>query len=188
MAEPVLACGKCIAKNNPLDRSLIGCPYISPLDRWLPQLKDQRNFSSAPALQQLLVEALCSSEPLNLDLILPMPIHWTRRCRRGYNQTEILAKPLAKILGLPMRCDILKRSRRVRSQRGLKASERLQNQRGSFSISAHSEKYLIDKQVLLVEDIVTTGATATEAARTLKVAGVRSVILAAVARTLETHT
>lgn len=187
MHEPVSDCGRCIASHNQLELSLIACPYIPPLDRWIPELKDQRNFRSVPALQQLISERLYSSVPLDIDLVLPMPIHWTRRCHRGYNQCEVLAKPLAKKFNLILRCDILKRSRIVRSQRGLHANERSRNQKGSFSISEKSAEYLQNKKILLIEDIVTTGATVAEATKILRSAGARSVTLVAVARTPETR-
>lgn len=187
MPESVLDCGRCITNHNQLNQSLIACPYISPLDRWIPELKDQRNFRSAPALQQLVSERLCSAAPLDIDLVLPMPIHWTRRCRRGYNQCETLAKPLAKKFNLILRCDILKRSRRVHSQRGLNISERSRNQKESFYISKKSAECLKGRKILLVEDIVTTGATVAEATKTLQAAGAKSVTLVAVARTPETR-
>ena len=185
MPQPVPDCGRCLTNPNQLNQSLIACPYISPHDRWIPELKDQRNFRSVAVLQELISEKLCSSTDLDVDLVLPMPIHWMRRCRRGYNQCEVLAKPLAKQFDLVVRCDILKRSRRVRSQRGLNVKERSRNQKGSFYISEESKEYLRDRKILLVEDIVTTGATVAEATKILRASGAKSVTLVAIARTTE---
>lgn len=102
---------------------------------------------------------------------------------RGYNQTEILANSLAKRLYLRSENRILRRSRRVKSQRRLSRRLRLQNQKDSFCIWPAKVEYLKGKKILLVDDIITTGATAFEAAKILKAAGVESVTLCALAKT-----
>jgi ComF family protein len=187
MAAPAASCGSCLAQSNHIDRSLIACPYITPLDRWLRNLKDLRNLESLPALQQLLLDKISSAKDIRVNLVIPIPIHWSRRCNRGYNQCEMLAKPLAKYLNLRPSRKILKRSRPVRSQRSLNRKQRLQNQKNSFCIPDKSMAQLKGKNVLLVEDILTTGATVNQAARTLKEAGAKSVVLAAIARTVESE-
>ena len=178
-------CGRCLAKSGYLDKSLIPCSYVPPLDTWLRSLKDTRNFLPLPVLTQLILDRISAEGNLSFDLIIPLPIHWTRRCVRGYNQCELIANALKETLNAPVSNGILLRSRRVRSQRGLSRSQRLGNQRASFCISSKGIEYLKGKHILLVEDIVTTGATANEAAKTLKSAGANTVLLAAVARTPE---
>lgn len=186
-------CGKCLAKPNFIDLCLIACPFASPVDFWLRNLKDKGDLSALPTICQLLFDRLeilpDQPDDVNvnsaLDLAIPIPIHWSRRCMRGYNQTELIAKPLASKLGIDLRCRILTRSRRIRSQRGLKWAERQRNQHNSFWVSDKASEEIKGKNILLVEDIVTTGATAQQAAKTLKSRGASKVVLIAVARTPE---
>jgi len=181
--RPQKICGKCINKAVWIDQTLIACPYSTPLNSWIPALKDNRRLEFAPVLQQLLLEQALGELDTKIDWILPMPIHWSRRLTRGFNQSEILAKPLEQALGSQINKRLLARNRRVRSQRNLNRRQRLRNQRGSFYIPTKEAEKLRDRNILLVEDILTTGATAEQAAKTLKLGQAKTVTLVAVART-----
>lgn len=112
------------------------------------------------------------------DLIVPMPLHWKKRFSRGYNQSELLAQEIARRWGVPVR-KIVRRVKPTAPQAGLTNSKRRLNVRGAFSTSAK----LKGLRVLLVDDVLTTGATASACARVLKRAGASHVTVAAVART-----
>ena len=72
----------------------------------------------------------------DVDVVVPVPLHWTRQWRRGYNQAEVIARELADVLGAELRTDILRRSRRTRSQVRLPLSAKAANVRGAFSLPA----------------------------------------------------
>ena len=112
------------------------------------------------------------------DVIVPMPLHWKKRWSRGYNQSELLAKEIARRWGLPV-SKMVRRIKATAPQAGLSNSKRRLNVRGAF-VARKSVKGL---RVLLIDDVLTTGATASACARVLKRAGASHVAVAAVART-----
>lgn len=103
----------------------------------------------------------------NVDIVIPVPLHWKRKRSRGYNQAEVIAAELAVQLGASLRTDILKRSRRTRSQTSLSAEERIKNVHGVFSVSTR-KKIPHVHHVLLVDDTFTTGATLAACHRVLR--------------------
>jgi ComF family protein len=116
---------------------------------------------------------------LGAGVVIPVPLHWWRRFRRGYNQAEVLSAAVARSLGMEHRPGWLRRTRPTASQVGLSKSDRRANVRGAFR-AARSAR-LAGATVLLVDDVLTTGATASEAARALKAAGARAVYTAVLA-------
>ena len=112
-------------------------------------------------------------------MVAPVPMHWVRRLGRGWNHSSGLARRVARRLKLPMD-DELVRTRNTPPQVGLPASQRAGNVRGAFAVPRPKE--VAGANVLLVDDVMTTGATANEAARTLRRAGAERVIVAVVAR------
>jgi ComF family protein len=114
-----------------------------------------------------------------IDVIVPIPLHWTRRRQRGFNQSELIAKVLGERLQIPVSSRMLERIRKTLDQTGLSAKERVENMRGAFSMGRHSD--VEGLQVLLVDDVTTTGATLFEAAGVLRAAGCRNVFAAVIA-------
>ncbi len=116
------------------------------------------------------------------DRIVPVPMHWWRRLRRGVHPARVLAEALSQRLAIPVATSLLQCRRPVRKQGTLSPVERQRNVRDAFRTSA---AYDIKQQsILLVDDVMTTGATASEAARMLRRAGARAVTVAVVARGL----
>ncbi|MDR2782119.1 MAG: ComF family protein [Holosporaceae bacterium] len=118
----------------------------------------------------------------NADLLVPVPIHFFKRLKRKYNQSELLARELEKMSGITYEPRILQKSKRTPQQEGLSKNMRLQNVRGSFSVNEKYESILQQKTVVLVDDVLTTGATANECAKVLKKHGAEKVIVLVVAR------
>jgi ComF family protein len=114
------------------------------------------------------------------DIVIPVPMFWARRFYRGTNDTEVLADCLAKSLGIPAWRRILVRHRHTQPQAALPPSRRLENVRGAFRV--RRPDVVKDARVLLVDDVLTTGATCSEAAKVLKQAGAAWVGVAVVAR------
>ena len=117
---------------------------------------------------------------MEADLVVPVPLHKVRQKQRGYNQAELIAKPLARTLGLPYRPVLLLRTKSRPGTHVLSAQQRWESVRGAFATRPGSQ---VDKQrVLLVDDVLTTGATLDACARALLDSGAKSVLGLTVAR------
>ncbi len=114
------------------------------------------------------------------EVVVPIPMHWLRRTWRGFNSTEVLAAQLARRLRLPMAGHLLRRTRATEPQADLPRLRRFKNVRGAFRVAAHRD--LTGARVLLVDDIMTTGATSSEAAKMFLKAGAAYVAVAVLAR------
>jgi ComF family protein len=120
------------------------------------------------------------------DVVVPVPLHWRRRLRRGYNQAERIARPLALAIDRPL-ATALRRRRATPPQSGLGRSERLRSPRRAFGVrpTKATTAALVGRTVLLVDDVATTGATLDAAAAALKNAGAAAVIAVVAGRTPE---
>lgn len=127
----------------------------------------------ARAGQELLAEA---------DGLVPVPLHWWRLFRRRYNQAALLAGALARISGVPLRLDGLCRHRPTSPQTGLLREKRQRNVRAAFAVPPQVRPQLVGARLILVDDVLTTGATANECARTLLDAGAQRVDVLTLAR------
>jgi ComF family protein len=118
--------------------------------------------------------------PWNPHAVLAVPMHWTRRVRRGVNSPQLLARTLAATLGVPVADHVLVRRRRTAPQASLSPRERAQNVRGAFQTRRHRD--LNGARLVLVDDVMTTGATVKEAARSLRRAGAEAIHVVVLAR------
>ena len=116
----------------------------------------------------------------SFDVIVPMPLHWFKRWQRGFNQSELLAREIGQKWNVPVR-SVVRRKKATHSQAGLTNAKRRANVSGAFKTARG--RSLAGMRVLLVDDVVTTGATASACARVLKRAGAAQVVLLALART-----
>jgi len=114
------------------------------------------------------------------DLIVPMPLHWKRRWSRGFNQSELLARVLSKRTGIPVATNAVRRNKSTPPQAGLTGAQRRVSVAGAFEVK---RRHLIDgRRLLLVDDVLTTGATAGTCAAVLRRAGAREVSVLTLAR------
>jgi ComF family protein len=140
-------------------------------------LKFHRRLEAAPLLGALLAGAVMrSGEPLP-ELIVPVPMSHARLRQRGYNQALELARPVSRQLGIPLDWQSCRRARHTPAQTSLKARERRKNMRGAFVVQRG-----LPSHVAILDDVITTGATATELALALKRSGVARVEVWACAR------
>ena len=100
----------------------------------------------------------------DIDMVIPVPLHWHRRWQRGYNQAEVIADGIAARLGAPVRCDILIRSRRTKSQTRLSIEEKSLNVKNAFGLRRRCRANIPPdlsgiRHILLVDDVFTTGST-----------------------------
>jgi ComF family protein len=133
----------------------------------------------ARAVAELAYPLLAGEEFANVDMIVPVPLHWKRFYQRGYNQSELLAIMLGRKIHKPCR-KVLKRIRPTTRQATLSREERLKNLKNAFAVP-HPEK-VKDQKILLVDDVLTTGATLHACAETLLTAGAASVVVFTIAR------
>lgn len=124
-------------------------------------LKYGRNFAAGRYFAAMLGERMAASEVFaDVDAVVPVPLHWTRRWKRGYNQAEVIAEELAKALECGCRPGALKRLRRTKTQTRLGVEQKETNVRGAFR--AHAGTLDGVRHVLIVDDVFTTGATLSE--------------------------
>ncbi len=133
------------------------------------------------------IAGLESTLPSGTIGLVPVPLHSRKRAQRGFNQSELIVRAALKHLARPERfqiaADVLVRRRETGSQIGLTRHQRRENLRGAFAV-AHPER-VAKRDLLLVDDVFTTGTTASECARVLRRAGANRVWVATVARTLK---
>jgi ComF family protein len=149
-------------------------------------LKYDSVLPAAPVLGRLLAEAIAQLGRNDgaTPLLVPVPLHSSKRGERGFNQAELIVRSAAK--HLPTRLEIaavLKRQRPTHSQVGLTREERITNMRGAFRVT--DPERVKGRTVIIVDDVMTTGTTVSECARVLKKAGAERVWAATVARTLK---
>jgi ComF family protein len=156
-------------------------PYRSELGKAVLKMKQRDGDLLAAAVGRLYCHRRGADvATLNPDLILPVPMHWRRRLDRGINSPDILAECLARHVAAPMSADLVVRCRNTEPQASLRPGHRAGNVRGAFRLRPGYE--LDGIRAVLVDDILTTGATCSELAGLLKRAGASMVAVAVVAR------
>lgn len=170
-------CGSCLRKHPAFDHVGTVCSYAFPLDAIIQRLKYAPDPTLIAPLAALLSD-LATAEP-RPDLLVPMPAARARMRSRGFNQALELARASARRHGLRLGVDTVARVRDGLPQAGLPFDERARNVRGAFACPAD----LSGLRVTIVDDVMTTGATLEELARTLKRAGAREVNAWVLART-----
>ncbi|MEI8031821.1 MAG: phosphoribosyltransferase family protein [Chlorobiaceae bacterium] len=172
--------GSRFGKNFHFDRGW--CRYLfhkeSPLQQALHAMKYEGLFSLGPFFGRRLGEWIAQGgQTEDIDCIVPVPLHRMKTIERSYNQSEKIAEGVAAVLQKPVRPELLFRKRYTRSQTGLAAPDRRKNLEGAFQAKPGA----MARHVLLVDDVITTGATMAAAAQALRHAGAEQVSLAAVA-------
>ena len=119
------------------------------------------------------------------ELLIPVPLYRTRLWSRRFNQSALLARQLSRLTSLPVDPLCLVRTRSTASQVGLSANQRKSNVAGAFAVSDAGREQVVGKAVILVDDVITTGATVNACARVLKKAGAKQVDVLALARVVD---
>ncbi len=112
---------------------------------------------------------------VNADVLVPVPLHWTRLWQRRFNQATALARVIARETGLPVEPALLRRRKRTLRQVGLTRQQRQQNLQGAFVVSESARAALMGKRIVLIDDVMTTGSTANASARALLKGGASAV-------------
>lgn len=175
-------CGECILKPPLYERCISLFLFDGPVRELLHKIKYRDDGYALRAMSGLARSYLCATlQDLKIDVILPVPLHAKRLRERGYNQCIRLAKAIFP--DIPISYDGLKRIVHTRPQTSLERQQRLVNLKGAFEACLPVE--LASKRILLLDDVLTTGATINECVLTLWKAGFRKVTVVTVARALE---
>jgi ComF family protein len=177
------ACGACLREPPAFERSVCAADYAFPWDRLVGDFKFHGRVELAPALAGLMVAAVRRGAGPLPDLVLPVPLSAARLRERGYNQAALLARAVAAPLGLPCDAQLLQSPLATAHQAGLSRAARQRNLRHAFMVDPRRRSLLQGRRVALVDDVMTTGATAREATRVLLQAGASAVQLWVLART-----
>ena len=179
LEAPAPLCGECLQAEPPFASACVPFVYAPPLDALLTRLKFGRNLAAGRVLSELWLGAVREASPPVPQALIPIPLHDDRLRERGYNQALELARPLTRAFETALRNDVLVRTRATSAQSDLDADARHRNLRGAFAVAPNAA---LPAHVALFDDVMTTGTTLRECARTLLRAGVERVDVWAVAR------
>jgi len=174
-------CGACLRRRPAYDRARAAMVYDAASRRLILALKHGDRTDSAPALGRWLARA--GQELVNdADLIAPVPLHWSRLFKRRFNQSALVAMAIAQDAGRTLAFDLLVRTRRTPRQVRMSPHQRFLNTRGAFRVKAAWREHIQDRRVLLIDDVLTTGATAVNCAKALLRGGAGAVDVLTLAR------
>ena len=173
-------CGQCLHSPPAFSRTEAIWEYHPPIAQLISAFKYNRQLSYGNVLFKIAASRFASAyyHSLYPDILTPVPLHWRRRLVRGFNQSELIAQHLAKQLHIPL-MRTLKRTKSTASQQSLDANTRRRNLKGAFRVTEHVE----GKVIAVVDDVMTTGATAEEISKCLLHAGAKQVHIWCLART-----
>jgi len=182
---PGALCALCQSRRQAFDHARAACLYDEHSRDLILQLKHADRTDLAGLFARWIARAAADILP-DLDAVTPVPLHRWRLLRRRYNQAAEIARPLAAVTGLRYLPDPIRRRRPTQSQGGKSGSGRRRNVAEAFTVPDRWRRKVEGRNILLVDDVLTTGATAEGCCRALKAAGAARVDVAVVARVRET--
>ncbi|MCB1761678.1 MAG: ComF family protein [Gammaproteobacteria bacterium] len=172
-------CGECIRNPPPFDRCLTPYLYLPPIDSLISSFKFHQKLSNGRLLSLLLLDFLQHCSTPMPELIIPVPLHKARLTERGFNQSIELARPISREFRVPLEISACQRRGATHAQMNLGKQARRQNVKNVFYL----QRELSARHLVLVDDVITTGATVAELATLLKNRGAERVDVWALART-----
>ena len=182
--DPDYLCGRCLQKSPPWQRLLAVSDYVMPLSTLIHRFKFSGKAELAPALARLIMLAFLQARRTfalpRPDRIVSIPLWQKRHWRRGFNQSDLLCRPLAQWLGCQYDMDTIARTRATATQHQLSARHRKHNLKNAFRL----EFPVNGLNIAIVDDVVTTGSTVAEITRLLLRGGAATVHVWCLCRTL----
>ncbi len=169
LSEKVFSCANCPDEFK-LNKARSIAYYHTAIGEAIRLLKDEGKIVIANKLAEIMVSGISNLLSLeDYDCIIPVPLHKKKIRKRGFNQMELIGRKISEKIGIPLETKILVKIKDTPSQRGLPRKERSQNVKGSFAVINFSN--IERKKVLLIDDVMTTGSTVNECAKTLLMEG-----------------
>jgi ComF family protein len=192
LPKGAFGCSRCAKLSLGFGHAVALNTYEEPLRSLCLKLKSRFNAWLCGVLVDLLFElrgelmyGWRSSENAEFAGVVPVPLHWRRQITRGYNQSEVLGRRLAKWFEVPL-LQAVRRVRPTRKLASLPREDRLIELRGAFRCKSWAEKAIAGRDLLLVDDILTTGATCGAIAKALRQRGARRVFVVVLGRVMGT--
>lgn len=179
----VSVCGACTRQPPPFARAIAAVDYVAPWDDLVRRFKFDAALDLADVLARRMLDAVEHSRAQRPDWLLPVPLADERLRERGYNQAWELARRIARALPCASDARLLLRLKNSPHQLSLPPAERAANVRGAFAVEPRRRHALRDRHVAVLDDVMTTGATLAEVARSLLQSGAASVQVWVLART-----
>ena len=174
-------CNRCKNREKTFKFAMSPFNYEDTIIKIVHGLKYKNQKYVVPTMAYYMAECY-KQHKAKCDLIIPVPIHESRRKQRGYNQSELIANDLKDKINLPLLCDVLVKNKETKAQVSLNYKERQENLKEAFKVV--DKKMIKNKIVLLVDDVFTTGATAAVCTKQLLKAGAKEVIVLCFAHTV----
>lgn len=175
-------CGRCRSEAVPFAAARAMALFEGRLRSAIHRLKFEGRMELGPILGDLLAGFVCGVPALaDPDIVVPVPMHRIRLSERGYNHATLLAQPVAEALRAPFTEGVLMRVTATAPQTGLRRDERHANVRGAFGLLSAGADIVRGRSILLIDDVLTSGATVAECARVLLASGAAVVRVATLA-------
>ena len=178
-------CGDCLNKKHLFTQLHALASYQPPYAKLIKQLKYKKQLTTGELLGQLLSHSILarfsSSELKQFDYIIAVPLHNKKLRQRGFNQAQLIAEVVAKQLNIPLLVDAISRNKATQVQEGLSVSKRKRNLQGAFSVRQNAQWQ--GKHILVLDDVVTTGATINSLSQCLLTKNVASITVLCICRT-----
>ncbi len=174
-------CGACVAASRPYVRARAAVAYDDATRRFILAFKNGDRTDAIRTFAPWMARA-GGALLADADLLIPVPLHWTRLFVRKYNQAALLAHAVGRLAGVPVASTLLIRSRRTRALKHAGLKQRADRVRAAFAVPVRRRAELAGRRVLLIDDVYTTGSTVGACARTLLRAGATSVDVLTLAR------
>ena len=172
-------CGSCMKDPPSFDWARAAVSYDDMGRGLVLRLKHGGTTAVVPAMAQMMARTVAG---MPIDVLMPVPLHKRRMLSRRFNQSQLLSMTIARSLGLETDNFSLEKRKATASQGGLGRKARFKNVKASFAVGADREGFIKEKNIVLVDDVLTTGATASACAKALKKAGAKSVGVVTFAR------
>lgn len=165
-------CGDCLQKETFFAHIHALGDYDKPLSILIKQLKYQQQLIAGELLAELLIKSALSrytqQQLSEFDFLLAVPLHAKKLQQRGFNQAQIIADKLNKILEIPVLLNCITRNKETIAQEGLSIAKRRKNLSGAFSFNKQSKQKITGKNIIIIDDVVTTGSTINSLCKLLK--------------------
>ncbi len=171
-------CGVCLSSSPAYDKTLCAVTYEYHIPELIHRFKTRHDNAVGRLFSELMLSRT-QHETANIDCIIATPMHWQRNLLRGNNHSYLLAKKVGQELGIPLQRHLLQRHHPTPVQKTLSAKQRKKNLKNAF----YSSAAVSGLRIAIIDDVMTTGSTMHEMAKTLKLEGAREVHCWAVART-----